>query len=114
MAGRGPGADRGRGGGRGRRRTARRASPLGAVFDSDDLAELRALTTTGDFLDDIYRCRGSGTVALPDAEGEFIGSGSHHGRTDTAWERGRFRNSLQVADPEGLLALLERHGGHRR
>ncbi|MER6352258.1 hypothetical protein ABT186_10495 [Streptomyces sp. NPDC001634] len=87
---------------------------LGEVCDPEELAELRALTTAGDFLDDICRCYGSLTLALLDAEGEFIGSGSYHGRTDIAWERGRFRNNLQVADPAGLLDFLERRGAYRR
>ncbi|MET7697138.1 hypothetical protein [Streptomyces sp. NPDC005485] len=84
---------------------------LGDVFDPDDLAELRALTTGGDFMNDICRCHGSLTVALLDADGEFIASGSYHGRSDIAWERGRFGNNLEVADPERLLDVLERHVG---
>ncbi|MFE0514768.1 hypothetical protein [Streptomyces sp. NPDC058964] len=87
---------------------------LAEIYDDGTLAELRALTTTGDFSGDICRCHGSLTVALLDAHGEFIGSGSHHGRTDIAWERGRFRNNLEVADPGQLLAFLERHGAYRR
>ncbi|WP_262059025.1 hypothetical protein [Streptomyces sp. STR69] len=82
----------------------------GEVFDPEDVAELRALTTTGEFANDICRCHGSVTIALLDAEAEFIGSGSVHGETDVSWERGRFRNNLEVADPEGLVAFLERHG----
>ncbi|MFI6489700.1 hypothetical protein [Streptomyces sp. NPDC050564] len=50
-------------------------------------------------------------MALLDADGEFIASGSYHGRTDIAWERGRFGNNLEVADPERLLVFLERHAG---
>ncbi|GGN75746.1 hypothetical protein GCM10011579_056100 [Streptomyces albiflavescens] len=84
---------------------------LGEVFDRDGLAELRALTTTGEFLNDICRCHGSLTVALLDADGEFIASGSYHGRTDISWERGRFGNNLEVADPERLRAFLERRVG---
>ena len=79
----------------------------GEVFDSENVAELRALTTTGEFIDDICRCHGSMTIALLDTEGEFIGSGSVHGLTDVSWERGRFRNNLEVADPERLIAFLE-------
>ncbi|MEU6258899.1 hypothetical protein [Streptomyces sp. NPDC047043] len=82
----------------------------GEVFDPDDLAELRSLATAGEFADDICRCHGGPTIALLDAEGEFIGSGSVHGETDVSWERGRFRNNLEVADPAGLVAFLERHG----
>lgn len=82
----------------------------GEVFDPEDVAELRALTTTGEFANDICRCHGSVTIALLDAECEFIGSGSVHGETDVSWERGRFRNNLEVADPERLVAFLERHG----
>jgi hypothetical protein len=80
------------------------------VFDAEELAELRRIVTTGEFLDDICRCHGSVTLTLLDADGEFIGSGSVHGGTDISWERGRFRNNLQVADPERLVAFLERHG----
>ncbi|MGW3101685.1 hypothetical protein [Streptomyces sp. NPDC001100] len=82
---------------------------IGEVFDAEGLAELRALTTTGTFTDDICRCFGSVTLGLLDTEGEFIGSGSVHGLTDVAWERGRFENNLEVADPEGLAVFLERH-----
>ncbi|WP_329258042.1 hypothetical protein OG223_36510 [Streptomyces sp. NBC_01478] len=83
---------------------------IGEVFDPEELAELRTLTTTGTFADDICRCHGSMTIALLDAEGEFIGSGSVHGETDVSWERGRFRNNLEVADPEQLVGFLERLG----
>ncbi|MCX5237799.1 hypothetical protein [Streptomyces prunicolor] len=83
---------------------------IGEVFDAEDLAELRVLTTTGEFANDICRCFGSVTIALLDAEAEFIGSGSVHGETDVSWERGRFRNNLEVADPERLIAFLERLG----
>lgn len=87
---------------------------IGEVFDAEDLAELRALTTTGTFIDDICRCFGSVTIALLDAEGEFMGSGSVHGLTDVSWERGRFRNNLEVADPERLVGFLERLGVRMR
>lgn len=83
---------------------------LGEVFDAEDLALLRSLTTTGAFIDDICRCDGSVTIALLDAEGEFIGAGSVHGRTDVSWERDRFENNLEVADPERLARFLERLG----
>lgn len=86
----------------------------GEVFAPEDLAELRALTTTGAFADDVCRCHGGPTIALLDAEGEFIGSGSVHGATDVSWERARFRNNLEVADPERLVAFLERHGVRMR
>jgi hypothetical protein len=85
-----------------------RRDVLAEIYDADALAELRRLTTTGDFLGDRCRCHGSLTVALLDASGEFIGSGSRHGRTDIAWAG--FGNNLQVADPAGLIAFLERHG----
>ena len=87
---------------------------LGEVFDSADLAELRSLTTAGEFQDDICRCHGSVTIALLDMDCEFIGSGSVHGQTDVSWERGRFRNNLEVAAPERLVAFLERHGVRMR
>ncbi|WP_043680197.1 hypothetical protein [Streptomyces xylophagus] len=82
----------------------------GEVFDPEGVAELRALTTTGEFSNGICRCHGSVTIALLDAEGEFIGSGSVHGETDVSWERGRFRNNLKVTDPERLITFLERLG----
>ncbi|MEV6510710.1 hypothetical protein [Streptomyces sp. NPDC051642] len=87
---------------------------MGEVFDAEDLAELRSLTTTGTFVDDICRCNGSVTIALLDTEGEFIGSGSVHGGTDVSWERGRFHNNLEVVDPERLAAFLERHASGKR
>jgi hypothetical protein len=86
----------------------------GEVFTPAGLAELRALTTAGDFTGDICRCPGSPTLALLDADGEFIGTGSLHGGTDVSWERGRFRNNLTVADPEGLRVFLERHRTRER
>ncbi|MGV9247404.1 hypothetical protein [Streptomyces sp. NPDC003710] len=81
------------------------------VFEHDDLAQLRALTTTGESPGDIRRCFGSLTIALPDAEDECAGSVSHQGRTDIARERGRFGDNLEVADPAGPLAFPERLGG---
>ncbi|MBK3564073.1 hypothetical protein [Streptomyces sp. MBT62] len=87
---------------------------IGEVFDAEGLAELRALTTTGTFIDDICRCYGSVTIALLDAEGEFIGSGSVHGLTDVSWEHDRFRNNLEVTDPEGLVGFLEGLGVRMR
>ncbi|WP_405950755.1 hypothetical protein OG588_35115 [Streptomyces prunicolor] len=87
---------------------------LGEVFDAEDLAGLRSLTTTGTFADDICRCHGRATIALLDADGEFIGSGSVHGGTDVSWERGRFHNNLEVADPERLAGFLERHASGKR
>ncbi|MEU6090335.1 hypothetical protein ABZ865_26720 [Streptomyces sp. NPDC047085] len=85
---------------------------LGELFAPADLTRLRALTTSGEFTGDICRCHGGLTVALLDVDGEFTGAGSLHGRTDVAWERGRFRNNLAVADPEGLCALLHQYGAH--
>ena len=81
---------------------------IGEVFDAEELAELRSLTTTGAFIDDACRCFGSVTIALLDADGEFIGSGSVHGGTDVSWERDRFGNNLEVADPEQMVAFLGR------
>ncbi|MFB7337278.1 hypothetical protein FNH09_31775 [Streptomyces adustus] len=83
---------------------------LAEVYDDDALAELRELTTSGAFTGDICRCHGSLTVALLDAGGDFIGGGSCHGRDTVSWERGRFRDDLEVADPEGLSAFLHRYG----
>ncbi|WP_329334415.1 hypothetical protein OG866_13115 [Streptomyces sp. NBC_00663] len=85
---------------------------LGEVFDPADLAELRALSTTGTFLDDRCRCHGSLTIALLDTDAEFIGSGSCHGRSDVSWAS--FGNNLQVDRPERLLGFLERYGAYRR
>ncbi|MGX9886430.1 hypothetical protein [Streptomyces sp. NPDC002276] len=87
---------------------------IGEVFDAEGLAELRALTTTGTFMDDICRCFGSVTIALLDAEGEFIGSGSVHGLTDVSWEHDRFLNNLELTDPEKLVGFLERLGVRMR
>ncbi|KUN81922.1 hypothetical protein AQJ66_22935 [Streptomyces bungoensis] len=87
---------------------------VGEVFDPDGPAELRALTSTGTFTGGLRRCPGSPTVALLDADGAFVASGSPHGGRDISWERGRFRNNLTVADPGGPLALLDRYPGQRR
>lgn len=87
---------------------------VAGVFERDDLAQLRGLTTTGESPGDICRRFGSLAIALPDAEDECAGSGSHHGRTDIARERGRFGDNLEVADPAGPLALLERLGAYGR
>jgi len=86
---------------------------LAEVYDDDALTELRELTTSGEFTGDICRCFGSLTVALLDARGDFIGSGSYHGQDALSWERGSFRNNLEVADPEGLDAFFRRHGVYR-
>ncbi|MGQ5639797.1 MULTISPECIES: hypothetical protein [unclassified Streptomyces] len=83
----------------------------GEIFEPSDLAELRVLTTTGEFTGDICRCPGSPTLALLDSDGEFIATGSLHGGRDVSWERARFRNNLTVADPDALMAFLERHRG---
>ncbi|MGP4045196.1 hypothetical protein [Streptomyces sp. 2A115] len=83
------------------------------MLEPDDLAQLRTLTTTGELLGDFCRCLGSLTFALLDADGEFVGSGSLHGETDIAWERGRFGNNLEIADPDGLRRFLDRHGVYR-
>ncbi|WP_369249347.1 hypothetical protein [Streptomyces sp. R41] len=89
-------------------------SVVGEGFAPAPLTELRELTTTGVFLDDICRCLGSLTVALLDGDGEFIGGGSFHGGTDIAWEWSRFRNNLEVAAPGRLLDFLARHSTYRR
>ncbi|MGW3175651.1 hypothetical protein [Streptomyces sp. NPDC001153] len=86
----------------------------GEVLAPQELTELRALTTTGEFTGDICRRPGSPTIALLDAAGEFIGAGSLHGGQDISWERARFRNNLTVADPDALLAFAERHRTPRR
>ncbi|MDG4858637.1 hypothetical protein P8605_10820 [Streptomyces sp. T-3] len=85
----------------------------GEIFDQDGLAQLRTLTTTGQFLGDVCRCLGSLTIGLLDADGEFIGRGSLHAGTDVAWERGRFGNNLVVADPAGLALFLTGRGVFR-
>ncbi|MGW1164985.1 hypothetical protein [Streptomyces sp. NPDC002550] len=54
----------------------------GEVLAPQELTELRALTTTGEFTGDICRRPGSPTIALLDAAGEFIGAGSLHGGQD--------------------------------
>ncbi|MGW1803665.1 hypothetical protein [Streptomyces sp. NPDC002078] len=59
------------------------------VFAPEELTELRAPTTTGEFTRDICRCPGSPTIALLDAAAEFIGAGGLHGGRDISWERGR-------------------------
>ncbi|MEU6668785.1 hypothetical protein [Streptomyces sp. NPDC046727] len=83
---------------------------LGEIFDDADLAELRGLAADGEFTGSVCRCPGSLTVALLGADGAVIGAASLHGGTDLAWERGRFRNNLEVADPQGLCAFLSRYG----
>ncbi|MES9525371.1 hypothetical protein [Streptomyces capoamus] len=85
---------------------------LGEIFDDAALGELRGLATEGEFTGDICRCPGSLTVALLDAHGAVVGAAGLHGGTDLAWERGRFRNNLAVADPQGLCAFLRRYGAH--
>ncbi|CAL9566861.1 hypothetical protein [Streptomyces sp. enrichment culture] len=85
-----------------------RRDVLAELYDADALAELRSLTTSGDFLGDRCRCHGHLTVALLDASGEFVGHGSWHGRTDIAWAA--FGNNLRVADPAGMIGFLTRHG----
>jgi hypothetical protein len=73
-------------------------------------AALRTLTTAGRFTGDICRCHGGPTIVLRDASGEALARASVHGYGSVSWERTRFRDDLEVADPAGLHLLLAEHG----
>ncbi|MFJ6940321.1 hypothetical protein [Streptomyces sp. NPDC101132] len=83
---------------------------LGWVEDAGPLADLRSLATLGRFTGDVCRCPGGFTLSLHDAGGEPLGRASLHGVGTVSWERGRFGDDLEVADPVGLALLLARHG----
>ncbi|MET8475220.1 hypothetical protein ABZY90_33150 [Streptomyces sp. NPDC006422] len=87
-----------------------RREVLAEVYDPAALAALRRLTTEGVFASDICRCPGGATLVLLDVDGEFIARASLHGPDTIAWERARFRNNLDLADPDGLRRRLERIG----
>ncbi len=87
---------------------------LGRIESPDALAELRVVTSDGSFSGDICRCPGGLTLSLHDADGEFVGRGTLHGGGAVAWERARFRDNLEIADPLGLALLLAEHGASHR
>ena len=87
-----------------------RREVLAEVYDPAALADLRRLTTGGVFAGDVCRCLGGATLVLLDVDGEFIARGSLHGPDTVAWERARFRNNLDLADPDGLRRFMERIG----
>ncbi|MET9610581.1 hypothetical protein ABZZ17_36815 [Streptomyces sp. NPDC006512] len=87
---------------------------LGRVESAGDLAELRALSTTGTHTGDLCRCHGSVTFALHDADGGLLGRASLHGTDGVLWEGGRFGGLLEAADPVGLSLFLARYGAARR
>jgi hypothetical protein len=73
-------------------------------------AALRTLTTAGRFTGDICRCHGGPTVVLRDASGEPLARAGVHGYGSVSWERTRFRDDLEVADPAGFHLFLAEHG----
>ncbi|WP_448318108.1 hypothetical protein, partial [Streptomyces sp. CO7] len=81
---------------------------LAEVFDPGALAGLRELTTGGTFTGDICRCHGHATLVLLDQDAEIAATASLHGTDTVAWQRARFRNDLEVADPTALTAWLRR------
>ncbi|MFI8105776.1 hypothetical protein [Streptomyces sp. NPDC086023] len=83
---------------------------LGWIEGAGPLAELRSLSTRGRFTGGVCRCPGGFTLSLHDAGGEPLGRASLHGVDSVSWERGRFGDDLEVADPVGLALLLARHG----
>ena len=86
---------------------------LGWIEDPEALSELRVLSTTGSFTGDVCRCLGSLTLSLHDADGGAVGHASLHGLDTVAWDRARFGDNLEVADPVGLALLLSRYGASR-
>ncbi|SBT44157.1 hypothetical protein [Micromonospora auratinigra] len=83
---------------------------LAEITDRDRLARLRELTTTGDFTGDICRCPGRLTLALYDADDVLRGSATVHGHGSVSWERSRFRDDLDVAEPTALTLFLAECG----
>jgi hypothetical protein len=87
----------------------------GPIPDRTVLATLpvdaaRTLTTEGRFTGDICRCPGGLTIVLRDGTDRILAGGSLHGYGRVSWERSRWRDDLDVADPAGLHILLAAHG----
>ncbi|MEU4680742.1 hypothetical protein [Micromonospora sp. NPDC023737] len=74
------------------------------------ISRARDLTTSGQLTGDICRCLGSLTLALYDSDDTVIGSATIHGHGSVSWERSRFANDLDVADPTALTLFLSECG----
>ncbi|MEV4413348.1 hypothetical protein [Catellatospora sp. NPDC049609] len=83
---------------------------LAEVSQPQALARARELMTAGTFTGGICRCLGGMTVVLRDAGGAVLGAASVHGYGTLSWERSRFRDDLEVADPAALHLFLAEQG----
>jgi hypothetical protein len=61
------------------------------------------LTTVGRLTHGICRCQGGPTLVLRGHDDGVLGSASLHRYGRVSWDRPRFGNDLDVADPTGLL-----------
>ncbi|MEU4771173.1 hypothetical protein [Micromonospora sp. NPDC023644] len=83
---------------------------LAELTDPDRLARARELTTGGRPTGDICRCTGDVTLALYDAQDRPVGSAGIHGHGSVSWERTRFADDLEVAEPAALALFLSECG----
>ncbi|MFI7490823.1 hypothetical protein ACIBXA_20820 [Micromonospora echinaurantiaca] len=83
---------------------------LAETRDPARLARMRRLTTVGRFTGDVCRCLGGPTLALYDAADTLLGSATLHGHGSVSWERSRFADDLEVAEPEALTLFLAECG----
>ncbi|MFG1761006.1 hypothetical protein [Micromonospora echinofusca] len=83
---------------------------LARLTDRTRMDRARELTTNGQFTGDICRCPGGPTLALYDADGQILGSGTIHGHGSISWERSRFGNDLQMTEPAALALFLAECG----
>jgi hypothetical protein len=78
--------------------------------DAASVEALRRLTTAGRFTGDVCRCAGEPTLVLRGAAGQVLVSAGLHGHGRVSWDRARFHNDLEVADPAGLHLFLAERG----
>jgi hypothetical protein len=83
---------------------------LAELVDPDQLSRARELTTNGRFTGDICRCLGGPTLALYDVDDQILGSATLHGHGSVSWERDRFADDLDVAEPTALTLFLSECG----
>ncbi|MDO3705828.1 hypothetical protein Q3W71_29575 [Micromonospora sp. C28SCA-DRY-2] len=83
---------------------------LAETRDPVRLARMRQLTTVGRFTGDVCRCLGGPTLALYGVDDELLGSATLHGHGSVSWQRSRFADDLEVAEPRALTLFLAECG----
>lgn len=83
---------------------------LAEIVDPARLATARQLTTNGVFTGGTCRCPGSLTLALYDVDGRVLGGATLHGHGSISWERSRFADDLDIAEPTALALFLSECG----